>query len=132
MFGRSACAAATALALVLGGLALRGQASQAPTFSDDVAPILYRNCVSCHNPGGPGPFSLLTYADAKGHAKEIAAATRSGFMPPFPPQAAPGTFEDEHRLSKAQIDCISDWVNDGAAGRQPGTNATGAGLSEAR
>ncbi len=42
-----------------------------PTFSKDVAPILYRNCVGCHRPGEIGPMSLLTYSDARPHAKAI-------------------------------------------------------------
>ena len=36
----------------------------AVTFSRDVAPILWKNCVRCHRPGEVGPFSLLTYQDA--------------------------------------------------------------------
>src|SRR5438132_6879780 len=34
------------------------------TYYRDVAPVLNRRCVSCHRPGGIGPFSLLTAADA--------------------------------------------------------------------
>ena len=115
MFVNSACALALLLlARAAAAQPPAGKSLQSPTFSHDVAPILFRNCVSCHNPGGPGPFALLTYADTRAHAKEIAAATASGFMPPFPPQTPPGTLEDEHRLSKAQIDCIADWVQNGA------------------
>ena len=29
-------------------------AASAPTFSKDVAPILYKQCVSCHRPGEIG------------------------------------------------------------------------------
>src|SRR5262245_18107898 len=34
-----------------------------PTYSRDVAPILYKNCTTCHRPGEIGPMSLLTYKD---------------------------------------------------------------------
>jgi tetratricopeptide (TPR) repeat protein len=34
------------------------------TFTRDIAPILFNNCVVCHRPGNSGPFSLLTYANA--------------------------------------------------------------------
>ena len=41
-------------------------ASAAPaeevTFNKHVAPILWKNCASCHRPGEVGPFSLVTYA----------------------------------------------------------------------
>ena len=29
-----------------------------PTFSKDVAPILYKSCVECHRPGAIAPMSL--------------------------------------------------------------------------
>ena len=45
-----------------------GRAPSTVTFNKDVAPIVFANCVTCHRPGGDGPFSLLTYADAAGHA----------------------------------------------------------------
>jgi hypothetical protein len=30
------------------------------TFNEDIAPILFENCSSCHRPGGGAPFDLLT------------------------------------------------------------------------
>jgi hypothetical protein len=56
------------------------------TFNRDIAPILYRSCALCHRPGEAAPFSLLTYADAKSHARQIAAVTKSRFMPPGCPK----------------------------------------------
>ncbi len=85
-----------------------------PTFARDVAPILYQNCVPCHHPGGAGPFSLLTYSDAKRHVRQMAAVTQSRYMPPWPPQNSDGRFQDERRLSDGQIRTISDWVKSGA------------------
>ena len=44
----------------------RGRAPAAqPTFSKDVAPILYKNCTTCHRPGEIAPMSLLTYEEAR-------------------------------------------------------------------
>src|ERR1700694_5607461 len=50
------------------GAALAPQA----TFSKDIAPIIYNRCGRCHHPNGAGPFSLLTYADAKQRATQMA------------------------------------------------------------
>src|ERR1700675_4298000 len=58
------------------------------TFNRDIAPIMFHYCASCHRPGESGPFPLLSYKDAKSHARQIAAVTRSRFMPPAP--AGPG------------------------------------------
>lgn len=85
-----------------------------PTFAHDIAPIVYKSCSPCHRPGEAGPFPLLTYADAKKRAQQIAAVTARHFMPPWPPQAGYGDFQDERRLTDAQIRCIADWVRAGA------------------
>jgi mono/diheme cytochrome c family protein len=52
------------------------------TFSRDIAPIVFHYCATCHRPGESGPFPLLTYKDAKAHARQIVAVTKSRFMPP--------------------------------------------------
>jgi tetratricopeptide (TPR) repeat protein len=85
------------------------------TFSRDIAPILHSQCAACHRPGGAAPFSLLTYADARQHATQIAAATRSRFMPPWKPEAGSGPFVGERRLSDAQILLLDRWATSGAA-----------------
>ena len=36
-----------------------------PTYAENVAPILNEKCASCHNSGGIGPMSLLSYAEVK-------------------------------------------------------------------
>src|SRR5207247_10051703 len=33
------------------------------TYSKDVAPILYKNCVMCHRPNDIAPMSLLTHEE---------------------------------------------------------------------
>jgi tetratricopeptide (TPR) repeat protein/mono/diheme cytochrome c family protein len=83
------------------------------TFNRDIAPILYRSCASCHRPGEAGPFPLLTYADAKTHARQIAAVTRSRFMPPWLPDSGELKLADDLRLSEQQIAQIQDWVEQG-------------------
>ena len=75
-------------------LAMQTKAGQtkAPDYTHEIAPILYQNCVPCHRPGESGPFSLLTYQDAKRHARQIAAVTRSRYMPPWLRQPGYGDF----------------------------------------
>ena len=36
-----------------------------PTFAKDVAPIVQKNCMSCHRDGQAAPFPLVTYDDVK-------------------------------------------------------------------
>ncbi len=90
------------------------QAASTPTFDRDIAPIIFQNCSSCHQPGQSGPFPLLTYADAKKHAAEIASVTKSRYMPPWLPEPGYGHFQDERRLTGEQIKTIAAWVAAGA------------------
>lgn len=86
----------------------------APAFARDIAPIIYTKCAPCHHPGDAAPFSLLTYQDVKKRAAQIAAATSAHYMPPWLPEAGYGDFEDDRRLSDAQIAAIAEWVRSGA------------------
>ena len=78
---------------------LQAAAQDVPTFSKDVAPILYKNCTSCHRPGEIAPMSLLTYDKARPYAKAIRDEVQDGNMPPWHAEAAHGTFLNERRLS---------------------------------
>jgi tetratricopeptide (TPR) repeat protein/mono/diheme cytochrome c family protein len=84
------------------------------TFYHDIAPVVYSNCVTCHRPGGAGPFSLITYDDVKRHAGQIADVTKRRYMPPWLPEPGHGDFEEERRLTDAQIELIQTWVKQGA------------------
>ncbi len=89
------------------------------TFNHDIAPILFRTCARCHRPGEAGPFSLLTYADAKSHARQIAAVTMRRFMPPWLPEHGELKFADELRLSDDEIARIQAWVEQGTVEGNP-------------
>jgi tetratricopeptide (TPR) repeat protein/mono/diheme cytochrome c family protein len=89
------------------------------TFNKDIASILFHYCAACHRPGESGPFSLLSYKDAKSHARQIAAVTQSRFMPPWLPEPGEFKFADELRLSDAQIAMIAQWVEQGAVEGAP-------------
>jgi hypothetical protein len=90
-----------------------------PTFNHDIAPILYKNCATCHRPGEVAPFSLLTYQDAVRHAKQIATVTHLRFMPPWKAEPGYGSFQNERRLTEEQIALIADWVANGSPEGDP-------------
>jgi mono/diheme cytochrome c family protein len=81
-----------------------------PTFTRDVAPILYRHCATCHHPGEVAPFPLLTYQDAAKRAKLIATVTASRYMPPWQPEPGYGHFQGERRLRDADIATLRRWA----------------------
>ncbi len=96
------------------GLRIGVRASEAPvTYNRQVAPILYKNCTTCHHPGGGGPFSLLTYEDARRRGPQLVQVTGSRFMPPWLPEHGYGDFADERRLTDEDIALIRKWVSAG-------------------
>jgi Tol biopolymer transport system component len=83
------------------------------TFSENIAPIVYNNCVTCHRPGEAAPFSLISYEDVKKRAALIVTVTKSRYMPPWHATHGYGEFADERRLTDQQIATIADWVQQG-------------------
>src|SRR5215212_7687517 len=102
------------------GSARAAAQQSAPTFTTDVAPIVFSACVPCHRPEGIAPFSLLTYQDVKTHATQIVAATRDRVMPPWKPEPGYGQFADERRLTDRQIATLGEWLEGGAVEGDPG------------
>jgi hypothetical protein len=90
------------------------QSAPTPTFSKDVAPILFKNCASCHRPGEIAPMSLLTYDDARPYARAIRTKVTKGDMPPWHADAPAGVFLNDRRLSDADKDLLVRWANGGA------------------
>jgi hypothetical protein len=84
------------------------------TWSTNIAPIVYEHCVTCHRPGQPAPFSLLTYEDARRRADLIAHVTAARYMPPWKPVAGYGHFADERHLPDHDIAAIAAWAREGA------------------
>jgi peroxiredoxin len=95
-------------------------ASEPITFAKHVAPILFKNCVSCHRPGEVAPFSLLTYRDAAKRADFIRDVVESGRMPPWKPHPGAGVFLDATRLSVVEKEILGRWAETGC---QPGDPA---------
>jgi len=83
-------------------------------FNKDIAPIIFNNCSTCHRPGQPAPFSLLSFADVKKHASDIADVTARRYMPPWLPAHGFGEFVGERRLTDEQIAAVQQWVAAGA------------------
>jgi len=84
------------------------------TFTEHVAPILYKNCTICHRPGGTAHFSLVDYSDAKRNAASIAYVTKIRMMPPWPADPHYTEFVGQRLLSEHDIKVLQKWVDDSA------------------
>jgi cytochrome c5 len=90
-----------------------------PTWSKDIAPIVQKNCQVCHRPGEAGPFSLLTYQDARRRAAKIKDAVVDRVMPPWFADPHHGKFSNAMGLSASEIDTIVKWVDGGSPEGDP-------------
>ena len=86
----------------------------APTFTKDVAPILYKNCVSCHRPGESAPMSLISYHDVRPYASAIRRRVLTREMPPWTADPHYGHFRDDRRLSDDEVRTLVKWVDGGS------------------
>jgi hypothetical protein len=89
------------------------------TFSRDVAPILFKNCVVCHRPNDIAPMSLLTYKEVSPWARAIRGEVVERKMPPWHASPKMGDFINDPRLSDADIATIDTWVRTGAKEGDP-------------
>jgi hypothetical protein len=82
------------------------------TWSKDVSRIVYKNCVSCHHPGGSS-FSLMTYKEARPWAEAIKQQVLERRMPPWNAVKGFGEFRDDHGLTQEDLEIIGEWVEGG-------------------
>jgi len=89
------------------------------TYSKDVAPILYKNCVACHHPNDIAPMSLMNYKEVRPWATSIREKVVKREMPPWHADPKVGDFTNDPRLSEAEIGTIRTWVSGGAKEGDP-------------
>jgi hypothetical protein len=100
--------------LAAAGSAADTNVKSSVTYSKEVAPILFKNCVTCHRSGEIGPMSLLSYQEARPWAKAIKQAVQTKKMPPWYADPNYGHFKNDTRLAQGDIDAIVKWADGGA------------------
>ena len=127
------------VAAVAGGTVATRAQSQAPaqravapaapaaqvTYTKDIAPILQRSCVQCHNPEGGAPMPLTSYEEVRPYARAIKTRTavgpRAGVMPPWFVEKNIGIqhYKGDISLSEDEIARVGRWVDGGATQGNP-------------
>ena len=95
------------------------KSAKAVTFSKDVAPIFYKNCVACHRPNDLAPMSLISYKDVRPWARSIKEKVVNREMPPWQADAHYGQFANDKRLAQEEVNTIVAWVDGGAKEGDP-------------
>jgi hypothetical protein len=89
-------------------------ADNAPTFTKDVAPILYKACIECHRPTMFAPMALTTYEEARPWLRSIKQRVSARTMPPWGSDMPHGIFKNDPRLSDKEVETIVSWIDGGA------------------
>ncbi len=89
-------------------------ASTKPTFTKDVAPIIFNRCVECHRAGEVAPMAFTNYKEVRPWAKAIKERVVARAMPVWLADPHFGNFRNDRRLSQDEIDTIVNWVDTGA------------------
>lgn len=84
-----------------------------PTFYEDISPIIYNHCTSCHRPGEIGPMPLTNISEVTAYGAMIKYVTGIKYMPPWKADPDYRHFLDENVLTDQQIQTIADWYDNG-------------------
>lgn len=87
--------------------------AQIPTFSQNIAPIIFNHCTNCHRPGNIAPFALTNYDEVSSAANSISYAVNNKIMPPWSPDPQFRHYINERVLSDTEIQAINDWISFG-------------------
>lgn len=100
--------------LMLGSAAPSAAAGRVPTYTKDVAPILFKNCSQCHRPNEVAPMSLMSYEQVRPWARSIKSKVVKREMPPWGVGRTTLEFSNDRRMSDEEIKTIVAWVDGGA------------------
>jgi len=84
------------------------------SYAANVAEIVQNKCQTCHRPGQVGPFSLLTYDDARKHSAMIGEVVADRRMPPWHADPRYGHFVNDRSLSAQERATLLAWVDQGS------------------
>ena len=116
------------LAIIISVISLPLSLNANINFSEDISPIIYKNCTECHRDGEIGAFLPLTnYSEVFNNRAYIEYAItpnedyRHGnpIMPPWPPNLEYSTLVGEKTLTSEEIQLFSDWISEGAEQGDP-------------
>lgn len=92
----------------------RSEAHAQISYTQTIAPILKDKCVTCHRPGGIGPWAMTDYNMVRGFSTMIREVVRTRRMPPWHADPHFGEFANDRSLSTEQTQTLVHWVEAGA------------------
>jgi hypothetical protein len=88
--------------------------TSAISYSSSVVPILQEKCVSCHRPGGIGPWAMTSHAMVQGFSPMIREVILTKRMPPWHADPKVNSFKHDMGLTNMQAQTLVQWIDEGA------------------
>ena len=86
-----------------------------PTYwNTDVAPVIAKNCASCHHDGGSAPFPLLERTDVARRGSFILKVIDAGRMPPWLPGEEGLELSHSREMPALEREVLGRWLAEGA------------------
>ena len=85
--------------------------NQTPTFSKDIAPIIFEKCTPCHRPTQPGHYHFTNYNQVKSNARAILYSIQHNIMPPWPADPNYTHFLGEKYLTTDEKNKSEKWTS---------------------
>lgn len=90
----------------------------APTWHQDIHPLVAQHCGGCHTDGGIAPFSVETYDETSMAAVDMLDAMQTGYMPPWHARTTeecvpPLPYKDDPTLPIEDIELFQAWIDGG-------------------
>jgi hypothetical protein len=84
------------------------------SYADSVAPILMDKCVTCHRPGGIGPWAMSSYDMVRGFSPMMREVIRTKRMPPWHADPHYQEFSNDRSLSNEETRTLVHWIEAGS------------------
>ena len=85
-----------------------------PVYEADIAPIIEKNCASCHRESGIAPFAMDSYSMIRGWSPMIREVVMTKRMPPGQIDPHIGSFENDMLLADSEQQTLLHWIEAGA------------------
>ena len=84
------------------------------SYSDTIAPLLIDKCLTCHRPGGIGPWVMSDHNMVLGFSLMMREVIRTQRMPPWHADPHHGRFTNDRSLSVEERQTLVHWIEAGA------------------
>lgn len=84
------------------------------SYSDTIAPILADNCVTCHRPGGIGPWAMTDYNMVRGFSLMMREVLLTKRMPPWHADPTIGHWSNDRSIEREALQTLVSWIDAGS------------------